>query len=64
MTIKKYSYSQWYEKYKDKFDTSCGVHFEDGYMGSFVNMRVSTIINEINRLVKLHGDVTYIATTK
>lgn len=36
--IKKYSLEEWYEKYKNKFDTSCGVHFEDGFMGSFINI--------------------------
>ena len=63
-SIKKYSLEEWLLKYQDKFDCSCGVHFEDGFMGSFIRRRVSTITNEIKYLTKEHGNVTYIATSK
>lgn len=60
--IKKYSYEEWCNKYKNDIEHSCGVHFEDDWLGSFVRKRVSTIKNEINSLIKVHGNVTYIAT--
>lgn len=62
--IKKYSYKEWCEKYKGQIEHSCGVHFADGWIGSFVRVRVSTIKNEIDTLIKEHGNVEYIATNK
>lgn len=59
--IIKLSYEDWKTKFEHIFKTSCGVHFEDGFMGSFVYDRVTTIIKEIDSLIKVHGDVTYIA---
>ena len=63
-SIKKYSYKDWYEKYKGQIEHSCGVHFADGWMCSFVRVRVSIIKSEIEILMKEHGDVEYIATNK
>ena len=34
--IKKYSLEEWYAKYKNDIEHACGVHFEDGFMGSFI----------------------------
>lgn len=62
--IKKYFYKEWYEKYKGQIEHSCGVHFADGWMCSFVRRRVSIIKSEIDILMKEHGDVEYIATNK
>lgn len=62
--IKKYSYEDWYEKYKGQIEHSCGVHFTDGWMCSFIRKRVSIIKSEIDMLIKEHGDVEYIATNK
>ena len=62
--IKKYSYKDWDEKYKGQIDHSCGVHFADGWMCSFVHVRVSVIKGETDILIKEHGDVEYIATNK
>ena len=63
-SIKKYSLEEWYEKYKNDIEHACSVHFEDGFMGSFIRRRVSTIMSEIKYLMKEHGNVTYIATNK
>lgn len=62
--IKKYSLEEWYAKYKNDIEHACGVHFEDGFVGSFIRRRVSTIMNEINYLMKEHGNIIYIATNK
>ena len=63
-SIKKYSFEEWKNKYENKISHSCGVHFEDGYVGTFLNLRGCIIKNEIESLIKEHSCVSYIATNK
>lgn len=62
--VAKYSYDEWLEKTEGKVVCSCGVRFEDGFLGTFVRRRIPTIIKEIESLKKEHGDVACVATSE
>ena len=50
--VVKYSYDEWLEKAEGKVVCSCGVRFEDGFLGTFVRRRIPTI--RYKKYIKLY----------
>ena len=63
-TMKKYTFEEWKEKFKNRATVSCGIHYEDGWTCTACFERYMNVVHDIEFFMKEHGNVAYIVSTK